>query len=152
MWAPGALRGDVRIDRLSLETQDQGHPIHVTLKPGAQLHANDAALALRSLDLHIRRYDRDAEDFLPAGTLSLEGRLPASTAGSAQLRITDLDLLLLGLTEGRLNVNGQFTGTHNDPHLSVRMDAQTSDLGYIKGTLVGDRTAVSYTHLRAHET
>ena len=140
MWAPGALRGDVRIDRLSLETQDQSYPIHVTLKPGAQLHANDAALALRSLDLHIRRYDRDAEDFLPAGTLSLEGRLPASTAGSAQLRITDLDLLLLGLTEGRLNVNGQFTGTHNDPHLSVRMDAQTSDLGYIKGTLVGDRT------------
>ena len=140
LWAPGALRGDIRIDQLSLETQDRGHPIHVTLTPGAQLHATDAALALNSLDLHIRRYDRDAEAFLPAGALSLEGRLPESTAGSAQLRITDLDLLLLGLTEGHLNVNGQFTGTHNDPHLSVRMDAQTSDLGHIEGTLVGDRT------------
>jgi len=140
MWAPGALRGDVRIDQLSVETQNQNHPIHVTLTPGAQLHANDATLALRSLDLNIRRYDRDAEKFLPAGELSLEGRLPALTAGSAQLRITDLDLLLLGITEGRLNVNGQFTGTHNDPHLSVRMDAQTSDLGHIEGTLSGDRT------------
>ena len=144
LWAPGALLGDIRIDDLSVETHAQSYPVHVKLRPGAQLHARDSGLTLESLDLQIRRYDRNTEAFLPAGTLGLKGLLPTSDTGSAQLLVRDLDLLLFGFTEGHLDVQGQFTGTPSDPHLSVHMDAQTTDLGHIGGTLVGDRVGARW--------
>ncbi len=138
LLTPGTLSGALRIAQLSVDTQLQGNPLHVALKPGAHLSANERALNLGALDVQLSRYDRDAETFLPAGTLSLEGYLPTEGPGNAQINAEDVDLFLLGLNEGIATFNAQLIGTTQAPQLTADLIASASDLGNLQGTLKGD--------------
>ncbi len=143
----GALRGDVRVEQFSIDAQIGGEALNLMLAPGARAQANQQGIRLEGLLAEMSRYDRDAEAFLPAGTLSLDGRLPTDGDSDVRLHMADVDLLLLGGPDGMANLQAQLTGTYGAPQLFAHLDIATDDLGSAETALTGDSTG-AYMHLR----
>ena len=133
------LSGHIDVHGLAIESQASADSLRLDLLSGGRFALGEGRVVLDSVAIGLRRYDRDHLAYQPAGSLRLAGQLAGAKPSKMELAFKDVDLVFLGGPEGLVQLDAAVSGTAADPRVATDLAVQTTDLGALRGRLVGDR-------------
>ena len=133
------LSGYIDVHGLAIESQASADSLRLDLLSGGQFAFGEGRVVLDSVAIGLRRYDRDRLALQPAGTLRLAGQLVDTKPSKIELALEDADLAFFGGPKGLVQLDAEVSGTTSAPQVAADLAVETSDLGKLRGRLVGDR-------------
>ncbi len=133
------LSGQINLHGLAIESRDSADSLRLHLLSGGHFAFDPGRVALDSVAIGLRRYDRDQRALRPAGTLRLAGQLVDAKPAKIELALEDADLAFFGGPKGLVQLDAEVSGTASAPHVAAALAVETADLGKLRGQLVGDR-------------
>ena len=133
------LSGHIDVHGLAIESQASADSLRLDLLSGGRFAFGEGRVALDSVAIGLRRYDRDRRALQPAGTLQLAGQLEGTKPSKVELALEDVDLAFFGGPKGLVQLDAEVSGTASAPQVAVDLAVETADLGELHGQLTGDR-------------
>ena len=133
------LSGHIDVHGLAIESQDSADSLRLNLLSGGHFAFGEGHVALDSVAIGLRRYDRDHRALQPAGTLRLAGQLADHQPSQLELALKDVDLAFFGGPEGVIQLDAEVSGTASAPQVTADLAVESADLGKLRGRLDGDR-------------
>ena len=133
------LSGHIDVHGLAIESQASADSLRLDLLSGGRFAFGEGRVALDSVAIGLRRYDRDHLALQPAGTLRLVGQLEGTKPSKIELALEDADLAFFGGPKGLVQLDAEVSGTASAPQVAADLAVETADLGKLRGQLVGDR-------------
>ena len=133
------LSGHIDVHGLAIESQASADSLRLDLLSGGRFAFGEGRVALDSVAIGLRRYDRDHLALQPAGTLRLVGQLEGTKPSKIELALEDADLAFFGGPKGLVQLDAEVSGTASAPQVAVDLAVESADLGELRGQLIGDR-------------
>ena len=133
------LSGHIDVHGLAIESQASADSLRLDLLSGGRFAFGEGRVALDSVAIGLRRYDRDRLALQPAGTLRLAGQLEGTKPSRVELALEEVDLAFFGGPKGLVQLDAEVSGTASAPQVAVDLAVETADLGELYGRLDGDR-------------
>ena len=133
------LAGHIDVHSLAIESQASADSLRLDLLSGGRFAFGEGRVALDSVAIGLRRYDRDRLALQPAGTLRLAGQLEGTKPSRVELALEEVDLAFFGGPKGLVQLDAEVSGTASAPQVAVDLAVETADLGELYGRLDGDR-------------
>ena len=133
------LSGYIDVHGLAIESRASADSLRLDLLSGGHFAFGESRVVLDSVAIGLRRYDRDRLAHQPAGSLRLAGQLEGTKPSKIELALKDADLAFFGGPKGLVQLDAEVSGTTSAPQVTADLAVETSDLGELRGQLVGDR-------------
>ncbi|MDE2810621.1 MAG: translocation/assembly module TamB domain-containing protein, partial [Gemmatimonadota bacterium] len=133
------LSGYIDVQGLAIESQASADSLRLDLMSGGHFAFGEGRVALDSVAIGLRRYDRDRRALQPAGTLRLTGQLVDTKPSKIELALEDAELAFFGGPKGLVQLDAEVSGTTSAPQVAADLAVESADLGKLRGQLVGDR-------------
>ncbi len=133
------LAGHIDVHGLAIESQAAADSLRLDLLSGGHFAFGEGRVALDSVAIGLRRYDRDRLALQPAGTLRLAGQLVDTKPSKIELDLEDADLAFFGGPKGLVQLDAEIRGTASAPQVAADLAVESADLGTLRGRLDGDR-------------
>ena len=133
------LSGYIDVHGLAIESRASADSLRLDLLSGGHFAFGESRVVLDSVAIGLRHYDRDRLAHQPAGSLRLAGQLEGTKPSKIELALKDADLAFFGGPKGLVQLDAEVSGTTSAPQVTADLAVETSDLGELRGQLVGDR-------------
>ena len=133
------LAGHIDMQGLAIESHASADSLRLDLLSGGHFAFGEGRVALDSVAIGLRLYDRDRLALQPAGTLRLTGQLEGTKPSKIELALKDADLAFFGGPKGLIQLDAEVSGTTSAPQVAADLAVETADLGKLRGQLVGDQ-------------
>ncbi len=133
------LSGHIDVHGLAIESHATTDSLRLDLLSGGRFALGEGRVALDSLAIGLRRYNRDRRAHQPAGTLRLAGQLEGTKPSQLELALEDVDLVFLGGPTGLVQLEAGVSGTASAPQVVADLAVESADLGKLRGRLDGNR-------------